>query len=804
MSKRKTTAGKTAVSALTPDRLRQICQPETFIFKSTAELQAETQIIGQPRGTRSIAFGIGIASHGYNIYALGANGTGRTTAIEQFLYEQTRSSAVPSDWIYVHNFAIPHQPRAIELPAGQGARFKARMTRLIADLRQDLPQAFDTDSYRETISAVQSEFEKARGTLLQALQQEAAAQNFGLMQTASGFAIVPIRNGQQMSPEQIQQLPLETQQAMEQQAQKLSIELEEVAYRIHELELKARQTMKQIDRDVAKTAVQHHFDDLKTAYASDEEMCVYLNEVQADVLNQIDDFTSPVDTPEEIDLSRYEVNVLVNNADTKGAPVIVEGNPTYHNLFGRLEYEMRDGLLTTHFTNIKWGSLHRANGGYLILNAHDLLRHPDAWEALKRAIKAEKILMQPTGMMSNGQVLAKTLDPEPIPLRVKIIMTGSVGLYYGLFEQDEDFQILFKVRADFDSVMPRDSAAELAYANFIASRCHQEGLCHFDATAVAKVVEFGSRLAEDKRKLSTLFGMIADLVREASYWAGANGRNEVTAQDVQQALTERTERANRLEEDMFEQFLDGTIFIATEESVVGQVNGLSVIDTGDYSFGLPGRITARTFMGDDGVIHIERETEMSGPIHEKGVLTLNGYLGGTYAQHQPLSLTASLTFEQNYSGIDGDSASSTELYALLSSLSEIPIKQSLAVTGSVNQRGEIQPIGGVNEKIEGFFRLCAARGLTGDQGVLIPASNIENLMLHERVVTAVTEGKFHIWPIKTLDEGIELLMGAPAGQRQKDGSYPEGTVHHAVQARLLQLAEELNKFGEDDDDEDEA
>jgi lon-related putative ATP-dependent protease len=801
MSKRKTTAGKTAVSPLIPDKLRQICQPETFPFKSTAELQAETQIIGQPRGTRSIAFGIGIGSHGYNIYALGANGTGRATAIEHFLHEQTRHSAVPSDWIYVHNFAIPHQPRAIELPAGQGVRFKARMTRLIADLRQDLPQAFDTDSYRETIRAVQSEFEQARGTLLQALQQEAAAQNFGLMQTASGFAIVPILNGQQMSPEQIQQLPLETQQAMEQQAQKLSIELEEVAYRIHELELKARQTMKQIDRDVAKTAVQHHFDDLKTTYASDEEMCVYLGEVQADVLNQIDDFTSPVDAPEEIDLSRYEVNVLVNNTDTKAAPVIVEANPTYTNLFGRLEYEMRDGLLTTHFTNIKWGSLHRANGGYLILNAHDLLKHPDAWEALKRAIKAEKILLQPTGMMSNGQVLAKTLDPEPIPLRVKIIMTGSVGLYYGLFEQDEDFQMLFKVRADFDSVMPRDGAAELAYAHFIASRCHQEGLRHFDPTAVAKVVEFGSRLAEDKRKLSTLFGMIADLVREASYWAGANGRSEVTAHDVQQALTERTERANRLEEDMFEQFLDGTIFIATEESVVGQVNGLSVIDTGDYSFGLPGRITARTFMGDDGVIHIERETEMSGPIHEKGVLTLNGYLGGTYAQHQPLSLTASLTFEQNYSGIDGDSASSTELYALLSSLSEIPIKQSLAVTGSVNQRGEIQPIGGVNEKIEGFYRLCEARGFTGEQGVLIPASNIENLMLHERVVTAVTEGKFHIWPIKTLDEGIELLMGAPAGQRQKDGSYPEGTVHHAVQARLLELAEELNKFGEDDEDE---
>ncbi len=805
MTKSRAAAKKkgTAVPPLTPDKLRQICQIERFTFSSTAELQAETQIIGQPRGTRSIAFGISIGSHGYNIYALGAHGTGRATAIEHFLQQQTRSAPIPSDWIYVHNFAIPHQPRAIALPSGQGAYFKSRMSRLITDLRQDLPQAFDTDSYRETISAVQERFEQQRGALLQALHQKAAAENFGLVQTASGFAIVPIQNGQQLSQEQLQQLPIETRQAMEQQAQKLSLELEQVAYQIHELERQARQKMKEIDRDVARTAVQHHFDDLKTAYPDATEMCLYLDEVQADVLNQIDDFTSPVDSPEEIDLSRYEVNVLINNAESKGAPVLVENNPTYSNLFGRLEYEMRNGLLTTHFTNIKSGSLHKANGGYLILNAHDLLKHHEAWEALKRAIKSEKISVQPAAMMNNGQVLAKTLDPEPIPLHVKIIMTSSVGLYYALFEQDEEFQSLFKVRADFDSTMPRDEAAEMAYANFIANRCHQEELRHFDPTAVAKIVEYGSRLAEDKRKLSTLFGMVADLVREGSYWAGMNSRSLVSAHDIQQALTERTERANRLEEDMFEQFLDGTIFVATESSVVGQVNGLSVIDTGDYSFGLPGRITARTFMGDDGVIHIERETEMSGPIHEKGVLTLNGYLGGTYAQHQPLTLTASLTFEQNYGGIDGDSASSTELYALLSSLSEIPINQSLAVTGSVNQRGEIQPIGGVNEKIEGFYRLCEARGLTGEQGVLIPASNVDNLMLHERVVTAVTEGKFHIWPIRTLDEGIELLMGLPAGERQKDGRYPEGTVHHAVQARLLQLAEELNKFGEDDDDKDE-
>jgi lon-related putative ATP-dependent protease len=791
------------VPALKPENLRQICPPDNFSFNSTAELQADTQIIGQPRGVRSIAFGIGINSQGYNIYALGAHGTGRATAIEHYLQQQTRTTPVPDDWIYVHNFTVPHQPRAIQLPAGKGAQFKTRMAQLIADLKQDLPQAFDTDSYRESINSIQQAIEQEQNDLLQALQKKAAAVNFSLIRIPSGFAIAPVQDGQQLTEEQVQQLPLDARQEMELQAKKLTGELDEVAYKIHEMELKARQTMKKIDREVGQAAVLHHFDDIKAVYAEEEEMCLYLDEVQEDVLNQIGDFAPPVESTEAIDLSRYAVNVLVNNVDTKGAPVIVEANPTYSGLFGRLEYEMRNGLVTTHFSNIKCGSLHWANGGYLILNAHDLLKHPDAWEALKRAIKSEKISVQPPASMNSGQVFAKTLDPEPIPLSIKIILTGSVGMYYSLFEQDEDFNTLFKVRADFDSTMPRDKEAILAYAHFIANRCHQEGLRHFDRTAVAKVVEFGSRLAAHQKKLSTLFGMMADLVREASYWAGENGRSQVTASDVQEALAERTQRANQLEKHIFEQFLNETVFIATEGTVVGQLNGLSVIDTGDYSFGQPGRITARTFMGDEGIVQIERETEMSGPIHEKGVLTINGYLGGTYAQHQPLSLTASLTFEQNYGGIDGDSASSTELYALLSSLSEIPIKQSLAVTGSVNQRGEIQPIGGANQKIEGFFRLCEARGLTGEQGVLIPASNVDNLMLNEKVVTAVSEGKFHIWPIATLDEGIELLTGVPAGKRKKDGSYPKGTVHYAVQTRLLQLAEELSNFGDNGDEKDE-
>ena len=789
------------VQPLTTDKLRRFQDPDSFSFETTGDLPASSHIIGQPRGTRAIEFGIGIESQGYNIYVLGNTGTGRTTAIERFLQERTRHRPTPEDWIYVHNFTTPHEPRAIELPAGEGAVFQERMERLIANLKVDLPQAFDTDTYRDTIEAVHQAFEDQRAELLRGLQHKAAAANLALLKTPSGYLVAPVQDGRQLSPADLQQMPVAQRQGLEQQRQALTGELEEVLQQIHQMEQQARLEMKQIDRQVADTAVQHHFENLRALYQGQAEMFLYLEEVRQDVLNQIDDFTPPLDRSEVIDLSRYEVNVIIDNARTAGAPVVVEANPTFHNLFGRLEYEMRSGYLSTHFTNVRGGSLHRANGGYLIMDAQDLVRNGDAWEGLKRAIKAQAIQVQPQATVDAGRVLAKSLDPEPIPLAVKVILIGSLGLYYYLHEQDEDFSTLFKVRADFNSTMPRHEEHVEEYALFIARLCHEENLPHFDRTAVAKIVEYGSRLAEHQEKLSTLFGTIADLIREASYWADGNDRTLVTAADVQQALAERTRRANRMEEELLEQILDGSIFIATEGSVVGQVNGLAIIETGDYSFGQPGRITARTFMGEEGVVHIERETEMSGPIHEKGVLTLTGYMGGTYAQHQPLSLTASLTFEQNYVMIDGDSASCSELYAMLSSLGEIPVRQGIGVTGSVNQRGEVQPIGGVNEKIEGFFRLCRTRGLTGEQGVVIPASNADNLMLHEDVVAAIGEGQFHIWSINHIDEGIELLTGVPAGRRDESGEYPEGTVHHRVQTRLFELAKELNNFGDDDDDD---
>lgn len=783
------------VQPLTPEKLRHTVDPNLFTFETTAELPPSTHIIGQPRGTHAIEFGIGIQSQGYNIYILGPMGTGRATAIERFLQDRTATQPPPADWIYVHNFSLPHQPRAIELPAGQGSVFQARMAALIARISEDLPTAFETETYKDAIQAARNAFDAQQDALLMALQEKATAQGFGLIKTASGVTIAPVRHGQQLTPTELQNMSLAEQQELENLLESLSEELEETLYQVYQLETGMRQQIQEIDRTVAEAAVQHHFAELHETYQAHPEVLLYLDEVHQDVLDQIDDFAPQLDSEEEINLRRYEVNLVVDNSKTDGAPVIVEQNPTYNTLFGRLEYEMESGVVFTHFTNIKAGSLHRANGGYLIMQATDLLKNPEAWEALKRALRGQEIQIVPYATMDDTRVLAKSLMPEPIPLQVKIILMGSMDVYYLMYQQDEDFSDLFKVRADFDSTMLRNLDNMQEYAHFVATRCHEEKLRHFDRTAVAKVIEFGSRLVSQQAKLSTRFGAVADLIREASYWAGVNGRIVVTGADVQQTLNERIYRSNRVEEIIQEEILEGTLFIATRGAVVGQVNGLSVMDIGDYSFGQPGRITARTFMGEGGVIHIERETEMSGPIHEKGVLTLNGYLGGTYAQQQPLSLTASLTFEQNYVGIEGDSASSTELYALLSSLSEIPIKQGIGVTGSVNQRGEVQPIGGVNEKIEGFFRVCCACGLDGEQGVIVPASNVDSLMVHEDVVTAVAQGKFHVWPVRTIDEGIELLTGIPAGELDADGFYPEGTVHYAVQNRLLELAEDLKTFG---------
>lgn len=791
------------LAPLAPEKLRAVCDPTRFDFNTTADLAPRTSIIGQPRGVRAIAFGMGIQSEGYNIYALGQMGTGRASAIQHFLQTAVVDKPTPSDWLYVHNFDTPHIPHVLKLPPSVGKQFKAHMSSLVKDLQTELPRAFNTDSYHEAVQQASTGFEQQRDQRLQALREQAMQVGFGLLNTPSGLVVAPMQNGQPLTPADVQQLSPEQRQALEQHHQTLNTALLEIVEEVRELEANARTLVDKIDEEVAEAAIKHCFAIINSKYEQHTAVLDYLAQVHDDVIDRIDDFI-PTDEGRPVDLRRYAVNLLVDNSETEGAPVIIELNPTYYNLFGRIEYEVQAGMTTTHFTNIKCGALHWANGGYLILYAADLVKYPDAWDALKRALKSNQILVQQPNLFNeNAPVLAKSLSPEAIPLEIKIVLLGSPELYYTLYQRDPEFSQLFKVRADFDSKMPRDAEHEFEYAQFIATRCHEEQLHHFDKTAVAKVIEYGSWLTGEQTNLSTKFGSVADLVRESSYWAEGNGRSVVTAADVNQAVAERTARNNHVEKRIQENILKNSILIATEGSVVGQVNGLSVLDLGDYAFGQPGRLTARTFMGDDGVVHIERQTEMSGPIHDKGLFTLTGYLGGMYAQDQPLSLSAILTFEQNYGGIDGDSASSTELYALLSSLSHLPINQGIAVTGSVNQRGEIQPIGGVNEKIEGFFKVCQARGLTGEQGVMIPVSNVEELMLSEAVVTAVSEGNFYIWAVATIDEGIEILTGVAAGQRSKKGKFPRGSVHRKVQKRLLQLALDLKSFGNEQDEVDE-
>ncbi len=792
-----------SVKPLPPNKLRLVCDPDELKFETTAEFNPHRNIIGQPRGTRAIQFGINIQSEGYNIYALGRTGTGRATAIEHFLQHLAQDQDTPDDWVYVYNFSTPHKPRAIEFPPGEGRLFQERMAKLLTCLREDLPKAYEADTYQEAVTQLSEALAKKKNEWLSSLQMKAGQQGFGLMNTPSGLMLTPIQDGQPMPPQAFQQLPVEQRQTLETAQRTLMGELQTIMEQIHQLEEQTREQIKEIDRAVAETAVQHNMQFLRETYADQDEVLLYLNELHEDVINQIEDFAPSADSDHAIDLRRYEVNLFVDRADTAGTPVVVEQNPTFHNLIGRLEYEMMGGIVTTHFTNIKCGSLHQANGGYLIMNAADVLRDGRTWEALKRALKSNNVDLRQFATMDGSHVLAKSLDPEPIPLNVKIILMGSPGLYYYLYDNDEDFATLFKVRADFDSMMPRTLDNMQEYVMFVATICHEESLNHFDKTAVAKIIEYGSWLVEDQTKLSAEFGKIADLIREASFWGEQNGRQTVNAADVSQALAERTQRGNLMEMRLRERILENTVFIATDGAVIGQVNGLSVLDMGEYSFGQPGRITARSFMGDDGITHIERETQMSGPIHEKGVMTLRGYLGGKYAQKQPLTLSVSLTFEQSYSMVDGDSASSTELYAILSTLSQLPIKQGIAVTGSVNQYGEVQPIGGVNEKVEGFFRICEARGLTGEQGVMIPVSNVVDLMLPEDVVTAVANDQFHIWSIRSIDEGIELLTDVAAGTANDEGTYPEGTVHHLVQKRLLNLAQDLKAFGDNKQDEEE-
>ncbi len=794
---------------LAPEQLKRATPPDSFTFSSTAEITFAREIIGQPRGVRAIEFGVDIDSPGYNIYVLGPTGSGRTTAIKQFLEQRALSGQTPLDWVYVYNFEVEHQPRAIELPPGRGAELRDDMERLITVLRREIPAALEAEEFSNALEQLDVDFSSRRSEIFDEIMKEAKQKSCAIIRTPSGLVIAPLdEKGEIMPPEQYEALEPAAREAIDQARIELDEKLNEVLRRGRDLDREHTEARAQLERGAAAYVLVQHIGDLREKYEGRDEVLFYLNQVRDDVLDHLDDFKHQEDAgsegesvpmpmmnmavPDEVRFRRYQVNLIVDHSQTKGAPVVLEEFPSYANLVGRIEGEVQMGALNTGFTGIKAGALHRANGGYLVLRADDVLSQPDAWDGLKRALQTGVVRIEESGLRTGlGVLIPQTIDPEPIPLRLKVILLGNPALYYMLYASDEDFSDLFKVKADFSSTMDRTPESEMDYATFIAARCHERQLPHFSRAAVARIIEEGSRMTGDQDKLSTLFGELSDLIQEAAYWARSAGSAIVEDEHVVHALAEQRYRANLHEERTLETIRRNQIFIDTTGSVVGQVNGLSVVGLGDYEFGQPSRITARVYLGREGLVNIEREVEMSGPIHDKGVYTLRGYLGGQYASSQPLALTASITFEQTYAGIEGDSAAASELFALLSALSGFPIRQSIAVTGSVNQHGQIQPIGGVNEKIEGFFRVCQLRGLAGDQGAVIPRANLSNLMLRQEVIDAVQAGQFHVYAIETVDEGLEILTGVPAGLRGPDGAFPAGTVHAAAQQRLAEMADRL-------------
>lgn len=795
------------VAELDPGSLRLVCDPACFPYETTDQVPPLEGMIGQERAMRAMEFGLKVRNPGYNIYMAGVPGTGKTTYAQALVSEVARGQKPPDDWCYVYNFDDPDRPLALRLPPGKGAEFQRDMEELVQDLKAHIPRVFESADYEQQRSETMSKYQARISEILRNLVERARAHGFALQQTAAGFLVAPLIHGQPITSEQYQELPEEMRREIEERGTQVQEWISEAQRQVRLLEKEARGAIRELEQRIARVAVGPLIERLQEKWRDFPLVVNYLSRVEQDVREHLDEFRSadgespPVPLPfmpprqeRESAVLRYRVNLLVNNAGAQGAPVVVETNPTYYNLFGAVEYRSHMGVMVTDFTMIRAGALHRANGGYLILQARDVLTNPGAWEGLKRALKNRSIQIENMGEQFR-LIPTRTLRPEPIPLDVKIILVGSPLLHMLLYYYDEDFRKFFKIKADFDTEMPRTPENLEGYFRFLSSLCRREGIRHLDRTAVAKVVEYSSRLAGSQKKLSTRFNEVVEVVYEANVWAEAEGSPVIRASHIEKAIEEKVYRSNRIEEKIREMIAEGKILVDVDGAVVGQVNGLSVIQVGDYTFGRPSRITARTFLGEEGVVNIERETEMSGNIHSKGVLILGGYLGGKYAQDKPLSLSARLVFEQTYEEVEGDSASSTELYALLSSLSGLPIRQDLAVTGSVNQNGEVQPIGGVNEKIEGFYAVCKVKGLTGRQGVIIPYQNVDDLMLKEEVVEAVRAGKFHIYAIRTVDEGIELLTGVPAGTLQPDGTYPEGTVHYLVDRKLREMAEKLTAFG---------
>ncbi|MBC8249489.1 MAG: AAA family ATPase [Anaerolineales bacterium] len=790
------------------DKLRRICDPQMLGYATTEEMEPLETIIGQERAVRALEFGLGIQDLGFNIYVAGPPGTGKTTAVRRFLEEVAKSKAVPPDWCYVNDFRDPYCPNALRLPPGRGREFQKDMKKLVEGARREIPRAFESDEYAAKREETVQGFQKQRQELLSQMGEKAQERGFFLQVSPMGLLIIPVMGGKPLSEEEFMALSPEVKEQLLQKRDGLQEELKKAMRQVTGLEKKATEALQKLDQEVALYAVGHLVNELMEKYEALPEVVAFLEEVRSDIVENLSQFKEeaeaqptpqlPVPGAADLPFRKYEVNVVVDNSELEGAPVVMELNPTYNNLFGRIEKEAQFGALITDFTMIREGSLHRANGGYLVLSAEELLRNLLSWDSLKRAIRSKEIAVEEAGERL-GFVTTKSLRPEPIPLDTKVLLIGQPMSYYLLYDMDEDFSELFKVKADFDTRMARTDENIRDYAAFVCTLCREDNLKHLDASALARVIEHSSRLAEDQEKLSARFGEISDIIREANFYAAQEDVAYVTAVHLQKAIEEKFYRSNLVQEGINEMIERGTILIDATGEEVGQVNGLSVLSWGDIAFGQPSRITVSVGPGREGIMDIEREAKLGGPIHTKGVMILGGYLVEKYAQDKLLSLSARLVFEQSYSEVEGDSVSSTELYALLSNLSGLPIKQGIAVTGSINQKGEVQAIGGVNEKIEGFFETCKAKGLTGEQGVLIPENNVQNLMLKEEVVEAVREGQFHVWSVKNVDEGIEILTGVKAGVRTEDGIFEEDSVNDLVDRRLMELAEMIRDFAREEE-----
>ncbi len=780
------------------------CDDGVFSFATTEELPSLKEMVGQERALKSLEFGLGVVNHNYNIFVLGESGTGKNTTVRELVEKKARTEPVPDDFCYVFNFSDPDSPKALSLPAGRGSELATDMDELVDSLRRDIPKVFESKDYeKHRDEIIEGQQERTRAIFFR-LEQRAIEKGFILKKSVSGLSVVPAKNGKALSQDEFDALPPEKKAEIEKDLSILQDKLSDAIREARNIEKETKDRITALDREVVQYVVNPHINDLLDKFKEFQGVVEFLYLAKENILQNIDDFRPKEEVPlalgglklqrQEPTFDRFKVNLIVNNKDAEGAPVVCETNPTYYNLFGRIEYRIQFGAATTDFTMIKAGSVHRANGGYLIVNALDILRNIFVYDSLKRMIKNKEARIEDVWEQYR-QVSSATLKPEPIPVNIKLVVVGDPFIYYLLYNLDNEYRKLFKVKADFDNVLPKTDENIQKYAHFVATRCREDKVAPFDRGAVAKVVEYGCRLSGDKDKLSARFNDIKSIVVEAGYWAKSEGTASVTASHVEKAIRERVYRNSKIEEKIRDYITQDTIMVSTDGSVVGQVNGIAVLDPGDYAFGKPSRITARTFMGDSGVVNIEREVKMSGRIHNKALMILTSFLGERYAQTFPLTLSATVTFEQLYEEIEGDSATCSETYALLSSLSGIPIDQAIAVTGSMNQRGEVQPIGGVNEKIEGFFEVCKAKGLTGKQGVIIPKRNVRNLMLKSEVIEAVEAGRFAIYPIENVDEGFEILSATPIGEKDASGKYPEGTVNHLVEKRLLTLARSLKDFG---------